>query len=108
MSRKHVRKVSSFDPKFIAALKKAAEGGITIPCKERNLAVALRHRLYSLRKAMAGEDHPLYPVVEKVVLTLYLDNQKGWCIVGYPTDQKLTSLLDDIDITIPDIPDLEL
>lgn len=105
MPTRSVRPVAAFDPRLLLALKKAAETGLTIPTGDRNKAVTLRHRLYSLRKSMRVESHPDFPLVAKLIFRIYQDPNKGFCLIAEPGDDVLGAL---VDSAIPDIPDLEL
>jgi hypothetical protein len=108
MSRQRKR-VEAYDPEFLLSLKKAATEGLEVVVGPRNLAISMRHRLYSLRKAMADQNHPDYPLVARVVLSVYSDPTRGWILIGSPGDDKLAEILrnqggDDL----PPPPDLEL
>jgi hypothetical protein len=99
--------VAAYNPEFLLALKKAATEGITIPVGPKNIATSMRHRLYSLRSAMERENHPDYQLVATVVLSLFNDTEKGWCIIGSPGDEDLAQILRQSGAAIPEAPSLE-
>lgn len=62
--------VASFDPRLLEIFRLASiiDGGWQSPPMPNNTATSLRHRLYSLRKAMRLEDHPSLPLAEQATV----------------------------------------
>lgn len=97
------RQVEQFGPKMLAFLKKAAIQTVRVKMPTKNKGVALRARLYSLRKAMQREHHPDYPSVIRVEITL--DELLGeWWLIASPVSSSFDDILSEV-VDIPDAPE---
>ena len=58
--------ITSYPPEFLEIFKTASQKPITITLPSAKFATRLRFRLYSLRKELRKESHPLAPIANSV------------------------------------------
>lgn len=96
------RSAASYSPKVFDALVRASKESFTIPCPDRKTAIALRSRLYSLRKQLEKENHPDHEALKVVHISL-VDTSENvkfpFTLQLSPTEDRFDALLDMAGVT---------
>lgn len=62
--------LSDYDPRYLELWRDGAIKPVRVPQKNRQAAVAMRHRLYRCRKEMEREKHPYSEAAGKVSISI--------------------------------------
>lgn len=73
----------------------------------RKKGVALRHRLYQLRRALEAEGNELGKAADRVSLHLRNVGETNWVLIASIADESFEQLLSANGITVPEAPDLD-
>lgn len=87
--------LEKYSPKMIQAWEKAAAGtNLAVPFETRPMAIAFRHRMYKLRKAIQTELPELYPKIAGLKMSLILsDDKKAWSVCFEQADTSFDKAL---------------
>lgn len=97
-----------FGPKLYAFWKKAIEREVKVSLPTHAEAIALRHRLYRFRSALANEGHPTAELAKLCTLRIVpVDHgaeDTTWDLICSRIDKQFEEALKDFDIEeAPDI-----
>lgn len=104
-------KSSQFGPALHEVWRRASTETIRINTGKgengRKQGVALRHRLYQLRRCLEKESNPIAVGASRVSLHLKDIGEEGWVILASVADTKFDDLLASSGITVPEAPEIQ-
>lgn len=103
-------KSTQFGANLHETWRRAATETVHIQCGKgeqgRKTAVALRHRLYQLRRCLEKENSPLAGPAARVSLHLRDIGDSTWVVIASVADTKFDTILDSAGIKVPEAPDI--
>lgn len=105
--------VNNFAAELLLLFQKAAVNPVSLTVPSQQRAHRFRFRMYSLRKEMRKEHHPLCVVANQVTISIEaLDEAKPfdeWVVTAKPVDMDDASLLRSAGIVLdePDAADID-
>lgn len=101
-------KVASYDPHLLELWRRGAMKEIELKIADteespgRNLAIALRQRMYALRKQMEVESHPMWPLAARAMIRLF-EEENGYArLIVCPVDSKYIQAIHDAGVRLDD------
>jgi hypothetical protein len=104
-------KSTAFGPNLHAVWRKAIGEVVHLRCGEgvegKKKAVALRHRLYQLRRCFIDESHELAAASERVSLTMRKVGSE-WVVIAHIADTTFDEIIERSGISTPSAPDFAM
>lgn len=117
--------LSDYDPRYLELWRDGAVKPVRVPQKNRQAAVAMRHRLYRCRKEMEKEKHPYSEQAGKVSISIvgtgpdgldhrfstvarlpHPEEKMKWSLLLDNTDSVFDEALAEAGYEVPEAPEI--
>lgn len=98
--------LSRFDPRLLEAWKRGATDPVRLPFRDSKKAVAMRHQLYRVRRAMETAGHPYFESAKRAQIRIITEHNHSVVVIE-PAASEFEEAFAAAGLDIPTVPDID-